>query len=140
MNIQELQTLVNYNVGIKTFILDNRCYGITKQFQARKYGERFEACGPVGYNPPDFSKIVQAYGIHTFSLSRSVDTTKIIEAVMSFTGPAVCIVECPDFHEYAPRIEGWGSGIEEQTPTLPEEDFLANMLISPLEGWRERRK
>mgnify|MGYP003774614473 CR=1 FL=1 len=33
LNIQELQTLVNYNIPLKTIIMNNHIYGITKAFQ-----------------------------------------------------------------------------------------------------------
>ena len=33
MNIQELQTVVNYQLPIKIFIINNECYGIIKQFK-----------------------------------------------------------------------------------------------------------
>ena len=33
MNIQEIQTLINYKVPLKTFIINNEIYGITKSFQ-----------------------------------------------------------------------------------------------------------
>src|SRR3989344_870804 len=33
MNIQDLQTIKNYRLPIKIFILNNNCYGIIKQFQ-----------------------------------------------------------------------------------------------------------
>src|SRR4030067_1321723 len=54
MNIQELATMKNYHIPVKTFILNNHCYGITKQFQATNFNERFEACGPKGEGPPGF--------------------------------------------------------------------------------------
>ena len=47
----------NYNLGFKTFISNNHCYGITRQFQRTKFEGRQEACGPKGYSPPDFVKI-----------------------------------------------------------------------------------
>ena len=54
MNIQELQTFVNYNIKVKTFIINNHIYGITKAFQKTNFQGRSEACGPKGYSPPNF--------------------------------------------------------------------------------------
>ena len=138
MNIQELQTLVNYGVGIKVFVLDNRCYGITKAFQAAQYGDRFEACGPVGYNPPCFEDVVQRFGcegkrIAVFRTSDDVPPDLTIQKMLEHKGPAVCIVHCPEFYTYEPRISGLRIPIERMTPALPEEEFLANMIIPPLE-------
>jgi acetolactate synthase-1/2/3 large subunit len=62
MNIQELQTLVNYNLPIKIIIQNNFGYGIIKQFQDAYFGGRYFATGE-GYSQPDFKKIADAYGI-----------------------------------------------------------------------------
>ena len=43
MNIQELQTIVHYNIPIKIIILNNRSYGIIKQFQDTFFGGRYIA-------------------------------------------------------------------------------------------------
>ena len=51
MNPQELQTFVNYGVKVKTFILNNHIYGITKAYQETNFQGRAEACGPKGYRP-----------------------------------------------------------------------------------------
>jgi len=60
MNIQELQTIDNYNLPIKIIILNNFGYGIIKQFQDSYFGSRYHATGK-GYSAPNFEKIAQAY-------------------------------------------------------------------------------
>ena len=77
MNIQELQTIKNYNIKIKTIILNNHIYGITKAFQETNFEGRAEACGPVGYNPPNFKDIVEAYKIPTMVVDDGKDYDKI---------------------------------------------------------------
>ena len=52
----------NYNIKIKTIILNNHIYGITKAYQETNFEGRAEACGPKGYSPPNFIKIAEAYG------------------------------------------------------------------------------
>ncbi len=37
---------------------------------------------------------------------------------------------------YEPRISGWRTPIEEMTPLLSREEFKANMIIDPVEGWQ----
>jgi acetolactate synthase-1/2/3 large subunit len=62
MNIQELQTLISYNLPIKIIIQNNFGYGIIKQFQDAYFDGRYYATGE-GYSQPDFKKIANAYGI-----------------------------------------------------------------------------
>ncbi|MEQ8962188.1 MAG: thiamine pyrophosphate-dependent enzyme, partial [Coleofasciculus sp. C2-GNP5-27] len=92
MNIQELQTLINYQVKVKTFILNNHIYGITKAYQLTNFHGRTEACGPEGYNPPDFVRIADAYGIKTFSINNDEQIEQIVKETLSYDGPAVCDV------------------------------------------------
>jgi acetolactate synthase-1/2/3 large subunit len=137
MNIQELQTLVNYNIPLKTIILDNRIYGITKAFQETNFQGRSEACGPTGYNPPDFVKVVNAYGIKTIYLENSLDgyeeIRKEIKSFLSSKEAVVMVVNCKEYHTYEPKIVGWATPIEDMYPYLPREEFYSNMSIEPLE-------
>ena len=135
MNIQELQTVVNYRMKIKTFILNNHIYGITKAYQKTNFEGRSEACGPKGYRPPDFMKIVEAYGIKTYKLADQGSINEVIQEVLDYDGPVVCDVDCDEFHKYEPRIFGWQTPIEDMYPYLPREEFRENMIIEPIEGW-----
>ena len=135
MNIQELQTFYNYNINVKTFIINNHIYGITKAYQKTNFQGRSEACGPKGYAPPDFVKIVEAYGIKTFSITSNEMIDEIVTKVLEFDGPVVCDVVCDEFHKYEPRIFGWKTPIEDMYPYLPREEFKKNMIVEPLEGW-----
>ena len=139
MNIQELQTFKNYDIRAKTFIVNNHVYGITKAFQITNFQGRMEACGPVGYNPPDFVKICRAYGIETVEISGNDPEVirKRIREVLDFPGVVVCDVNCHDWHEYSPRIFGWKTPIEDMYPYLPREEFRENMLIDPVDGWQD---
>jgi acetolactate synthase-1/2/3 large subunit len=137
MNIQELQTMKNYGVKVKTFIINNHIYGITKAYQKTNFHGRAEACGPKGYKPPNFIDIAEAYGAYTYVLEAnksSVDGGRWEEelrAALRFEndGPMVIDVECHDFHTYEPRIVGWQTPIEDLYPYLPREEFKANMQI-----------
>jgi acetolactate synthase-1/2/3 large subunit len=135
MNIQELQTIKNYGLPVKTFILNNRVYGITKAFQDTNYGGRYEASGPKGYSPPDFVKIVQAYGIATETINDHSELKRKIKAVLEHQGPIVCDVNMNEYITYEPRIFGWNTPIEDMYPYLPREEFRGNMYIDPLPGW-----
>jgi acetolactate synthase-1/2/3 large subunit len=138
MNIQELRTVKNYNLGFKTFILNNHCYGITRQFQRTRFEGREEACGPKGYSPPDFIKICKAYEIETNVINNNSEAREKIKEVLGHKGPVVCDVNCHDWDSYEPRVFG-GAPIEDMQPYLPREEFRKNMIIAPDKGWEERR-
>ena len=136
MNIQELQTLINYRIKLKTFILNNQIYGITKAYQETNFEGRAEACGPKGYHPPNFSKIAKAYGIYVVEIENNSQIERKVEEVLEYDGPVVCDVRMPEYHTYEPKIIGWETPIEDMYPYLSREEFIENMMIDPVEGWQ----
>ena len=59
MNIQELQTLKNYNIGVKVVILNNHIYGITKAFQKVNFDETVELSFSLGVDPKQTAHAVR---------------------------------------------------------------------------------
>jgi acetolactate synthase-1/2/3 large subunit len=135
MNIQELQTIKNYKIPVKIFILNNNIYGITKAFQEVNFNGRCEACGPKGYKPPDFNEIAKAYGIYNISINKLEEMEVGINHVLSMPFAVVCNVDMPEYHDYSPKIVGWSTPIEDMTPLLPRDEFRKNMIVPPLDGW-----
>ena len=133
MNLQELQTLVNYGCEVKTIILNNHILGNTKSWQ-RVNGRAELACGPDGYHPPDFIGIGHAYHIPSHFYVSEYQLSDLIKR----DGPWILDVVHHDFCTYEPRMSYWDRGIEEMYPPLSHEEFKANMFIDPLEGWEDR--
>ncbi len=129
MNIQELQTLVNYKIPVKTFILNNHIYGITKAFQKTNFQGREEACGPKGYNPPDFIDVANAYKVKTFRINKNTEIEEILNKILKYNGPVVCDVNCHEFHSYEPKLIGWKTPIEDMYPYLDRKELRKNLNI-----------
>jgi acetolactate synthase-1/2/3 large subunit len=67
LNIQELQTIVENNLPVKMVILNNKCYGMVRQFQESYFECRYQSTY-WGYSAPDFTKIANAYGIQSLTI------------------------------------------------------------------------
>ena len=135
MNIQELQTIINYDIPVKTIILNNHIYGITKAFQETNFEGRAEACGPIGYNPPNFKDIVEAYKVTTMVVDDGEDYGKVRSQIKEFLdheGPIVMDFNCHEYHTYDPKIVGWETPIEDMYPYLSDDEFNDNMFIKPI--------
>ena len=60
MNIQELTTCVQYRVGVKTVIINNKFLGMVRQWQELFFNKKYtDTCLEV---QPDFVKLAEAYG------------------------------------------------------------------------------
>lgn len=128
MNIQELQTLKNYNINFKTFILNNGIYGITQQFQDTHFKSRHIACGPDGYKPPDFTRIVNAYEVASSAIEDQTNLKEQISEVVNYPEAIVCDVNCDSWHTYEPRVIGWDTPIDDMEPKLSREELEVNRL------------
>lgn len=130
MSSCELQTVKSYNLPIKIFIINNKCYGITKAFQQANFEGRFEACCPEkGYTPPDFIKVAHAYDIKAFSVLNNGGIDEAIQNALAYNGPILCDIRCDNFCTYLPKITGWESPIEDMEPRLSIEEMEENMSI-----------
>jgi acetolactate synthase-1/2/3 large subunit len=95
MNIQELQTIIDYKTNVKIFVLDNSRLALVSQFQLLNW-----KTDPTTGNKtnPDFSAIASAYGIKSFKLDRHSQVESVVQAALDHRGPAFvhCVV---DYHE-----------------------------------------
>jgi acetolactate synthase-1/2/3 large subunit len=64
LNLQELQTVVHHGLPLKMVIINNKCYGMVRQFQESYFDERY-ASTYWGYSVPDFGSIAKAFGIES---------------------------------------------------------------------------
>jgi acetolactate synthase-1/2/3 large subunit len=134
VNIQELQTIKEYQIPIKIFILNNRSYGIIKQFQDIYHKSRYIASKPgLGYSIPNFLKVARAYGLKTESIKKYSELKRKIKKVLAIKGSVICNVSLPEKIVLIPRL-GWNTGIEDQYPYLDRKEFLQNLYIKQLEN------
>lgn len=133
INIQELQTVKYYDLPIKVFIINNKSYGIIKQYQELYLDSRYEASDyKKGYSCPDFVKIAEAYGIKTETIKNHSELREKIRKVLDASKAVVCDVEIHPDSRIIPKLEV-NNPIEDQKPYLDREEFKKNMIIEPFE-------
>lgn len=141
-NLQEMQTLKQYNLPVKIFLLNNRSMGIIKQFQKLYFGDRHYATEPAGgYSAPDFGAVARAYGIKEIRINNQKELKAKIKQAMDYKGPVLCDIWINEFQELNPKLV-FGSPIEDMFPFLSDEEFYSNMIVKPMErktklsGWK----
>jgi acetolactate synthase-1/2/3 large subunit len=68
MNMQELQTIAHHKLPIKLVVINNNCLGMIRQFQDSYFEGRYQSTY-WGYSAPDFTKIADAYGIPSLTIT-----------------------------------------------------------------------
>jgi len=133
INIQELQTMVNYNIPVKLFIINNNGYGIIKQFQELYLNKRYEATIPSkGVTNPDFKKISNAYNINYNEIKFNSEIDKILKKVLISKKPEFINVIIDSNQKIIPKLQ-FGKPIEDLSPLLSRSEFNKNMIIASLQ-------
>jgi acetolactate synthase-1/2/3 large subunit len=120
VNIQELQTVRRNNLPVKMLIINNRCHGMTRQFQQTYFNGRYGSA-LWGYSAPDFAKIAESYGIR----GRAIEDVDDVREAVSWLwerpdDPALLEVRIDTFANAYPKI-AFGKPISEMEPlSAPE--------------------
>ena len=147
MNSQELEIIRRLNLPIKLFVLNNNGYGSIRATQRAYFDGRLVASEPSGgLTLPDVSRIASAYGIRTTRICNHTQLRETVRQTLQGDGPMVCEVAISPDQVTAPKVSSMqradGSMVskpmEDMWPFLSREEFLANMIVPPVEqGFRE---
>lgn len=88
MNLQELGTLVQYGINVKTVILNNGWQGMVRQWQETFYGERYSSSN-MQSGMPDIELLAQAYGMKGISVRDHSQLESAIAQMLAHNGPVV---------------------------------------------------
>ena len=88
MNLQELGTLYQYNINVKTVIINNGWQGMVRQWQQTFYGERYVASN-LELGMPDFELLAKAYGIKGMVIKKRDQLSPGIAAMLAHDGPVL---------------------------------------------------
>jgi len=87
MNMQEMATCVENQIGVKVVILNNYSLGMVRQFQDDFYdGVRSAVDLSVG---PDFVKLAEAFGMKGLSTSSAAEVPAILDEAIATPGPVL---------------------------------------------------
>ncbi|MDE4907143.1 biosynthetic-type acetolactate synthase large subunit [Methanogenium marinum] len=86
MNIQELATVVQYDIPVKVMILNNQYLGMVRQWQELFYEKRYSYTEMPSV---DFVGIAKAYGVPGICVTDPADVSDAIQESLSHDGPFV---------------------------------------------------
>lgn len=120
MNLQELQTVVEYNLDIKVVIFNNHGLGMIKQFQDTYMNGRYAATDQ-GPGRPDFARIAQAFD---FDYALVQDLNDINETLLR-PGRRIIEIVIAAGTPIEPKLE-MGRPLNDQSPLLPLSELNDN--------------
>ena len=93
LNIQELQTIVHYQLPIKVFVFNNKGYLSIRTTQKNYFDSRFVGEGAKsGVSFPNILMVSAAYKITVFGIFYHKEMSEVIDLVLDTDGPVVCDV------------------------------------------------
>lgn len=88
MNPQELGTLAQYGINVKTVIINNGWQGMVRQWQETFYGERYSSSN-MQSGMPDFEILANAYGVKGMIVEEPDQLEAAIAAMLAHDGPVL---------------------------------------------------
>ncbi|HZR35537.1 MAG TPA: biosynthetic-type acetolactate synthase large subunit [Nevskia sp.] len=87
MNVQELATLAELNLNVKTVVMDNAALGLVRQQQELFYQRRHVAS--LYQRPSALCAVAQAFGVPAYDLERADDAGAMLREAFARPGPAL---------------------------------------------------
>jgi acetolactate synthase-1/2/3 large subunit len=141
-NIQELETIRRLQLNTKLFVLNNDGYASIRASQIAYFGsEQIGADAATGLTVPDLTKIANSYNIPAVIIHDQTHLREEVRKVLAMKGPVVVDVRVIPDEVRAPRLQSYqredgtfvSKPLEDMFPFLSREEFLANMIVKPLE-------
>jgi acetolactate synthase-1/2/3 large subunit len=127
MNLQELETVVGYNLPIKIIIINNDGYLSIKLSQEAFFnGEEFASSPLTGVTIPSYKKIADAFNIKYLSIDNNTQIGNILQNMMSTEGPCIVEVFTHPKERHEPKVTH--KGIDINGNIIP--GTLTDMFIS----------
>lgn len=83
MTVQELGTIMQYNIDVKIIILNNHFLGMVRQWQELFFDERYSETVMTN---PDYAKIADAYNIPAKKIDKREDIDSAISGMLNHKG------------------------------------------------------
>jgi acetolactate synthase-1/2/3 large subunit len=140
-NVQELETIRRLKLPIKILVINNDGYSSIRVSQTRWFQRMIAADSASGLTLPDLGRVAAAFEIPFSRVETESQLGETLDRVLAAAGPALVDVRVPVDEERQPRISNYQKAdgsmaskpLEDLFPFLPREEFLANMIIPPID-------
>lgn len=141
MNLQELQTIIDYKIPVKILVINNNAYSVIRTRQEELFRARTIGTDPGnGVGCPDFQKVAKCFGLSYVRIEGNENLRGRLSAIYEIEGPVLCEVICVEDQEYlhSSYVRNAKKAVvrrplEDQAPYMDRELFLSEMIIEPID-------
>jgi acetolactate synthase-1/2/3 large subunit len=128
MNLQELGTLSQFKINVKTVILNNGWQGMVRQWQEAFYDERYSSSN-MEVGMPNIIKLAEAYGIKGIVIERKEDLQPAIAEMLAADCPVILEVRVKRNENCYPMVPpGKSNSQMVGLPKRPPAETLAELI------------
>lgn len=139
LNIQELQTIIQYKLPIKILLFNNSSYGAIAITQKGFFNTKFGVDIESGISFPDAEKISNAYGINYIKIKNNNDIDNKLNDFMNCNDSIICEVICCVQQRY-PKLNAkknddgtfTNKPLEDMEPFLERDEFEKEMIVKTI--------
>jgi len=136
LNIQELQTIIQYKLPIKILIFNNASYGAIEITQSNFFNAKFGVDLSSGISFPDTQKIANAYSIKYISAVKEEELENSINEFLNYKDTIILEIFCCIQGRY-PRMSAIKNDdgtftnrpFEDMDPFMDREEFKKEMIV-----------
>jgi len=137
LNIQELQTIVQYKLPIKILLFNNGAYGAIEITQSNFFKAKYGVDYSSGLSFPDSEKIANTYGIKYLSVRKNEHIIEMIQTFLDYTEGAIILEVFCCIQGRVPRLNAiknedgtfTNRPFEDMDPFLDREEFKKEMIV-----------
>jgi acetolactate synthase-1/2/3 large subunit len=104
-NLQELQTIKNYKIPAKIFIINNGGYLTMKLMQKKNFKKFVGSDEKSGVKLPNFSKLSKSFDYEFFTIDSEKRIDNILSNILKSNKAVICEVMMPPMQELIPRVQ-----------------------------------
>ena len=136
LNIQELQTIIQYKLPIKILLFNNGAYGAIEITQTNFFKNKFGVDYSSGLSFPNTEKIATAYGLKYLCARKNEDISESINGFIICNEPVILEIFCCIQGRY-PRLNAnknddgtfTNRPFEDMDPFLSRDEFEREMIV-----------
>jgi acetolactate synthase-1/2/3 large subunit len=137
LNIQELQTIIQYKLPIKILLFNNGAYGAIQITQTNFFKNKFGVDYSSGLSFPNTEKIANAYGIRYLSARKNEEVETSLQEFIDCKDAVIMEVFCCVQGRY-PRLNAIKNDdgtftnrpFEDMDPFMDREEFEKEMIVN----------
>jgi acetolactate synthase I/II/III large subunit len=123
MNLQELGTIMEYQLPVKIIVINNGWQGMVRQWQEAFYQENYSS-SEMAPSMPDLMLLAQAYNIKGITVEREEDLAGAIATTIAHPGPVLVDVKVKRNENCYPMVPAGKANEEMVGLAKPKRQFV----------------